>query len=245
METDGPPLLFTDFASAPLEQISLQLDFQQRFLDRMHAHMESTLETTQQTDVLSKLMRRTAYEHRKLADALLGPIEELAWRSRNLFELGLIVRYVVSDPSNLQCWLAQKPQDLKEIMEGFIRLHGDQAPETPAWRTIISILEAQAAAQGLPVARRISAAALADLAGIRGEYDAYFKLSSKFIHPTSWLVNEAEEAVDNPLFRRLFVLLASMHAMEIPWHIAPHVGLVDEDSIRAIDDLAGWLNRKR
>ena len=59
MDTADMPLSWEHFGSAPLEQISLQLDFQQRRLDRMHAHMESTLETTQQTDVLSNSILAT------------------------------------------------------------------------------------------------------------------------------------------------------------------------------------------
>jgi hypothetical protein len=38
------------------------------------------------------------------------------------------------------------------------------------------------------------------------EYKAFFKLYSKYIHPSSWIVNSYKNEYDNPVFKNIFFL---------------------------------------
>lgn len=38
------------------------------------------------------------------------------------------------------------------------------------------------------------------------EYEAFFKLYSKYVHPSSWIINSHKSDYDNPVFRNIFFL---------------------------------------
>lgn len=52
---------------------------------------------------------------------------------------------------------------------------------------------------------------LAKKTGNKEEYDAFFRLYSKYVHPSSWLINAQVNDSDNPVLRNVFLLQSQFY----------------------------------
>ncbi len=135
-----------------------------------------------------------------------APIEYIAISARNLFECYLLTAYVIDDPSRAQELISQKALDELEINEGFLSLTtANTSAET------IKMIEARKdyinklmEISGLSPSKHWTVSELAKKTENKMEYDAFFKLYSKYVHPSSWLMNSHKYEYDNPVFRNIF-----------------------------------------
>ena len=65
---------------------------------------------------------------------------------------------------------------------------------------------------GVPLERHWTVSYLAKQTNNKAEYESFFKLYSKYIHPSSWIVNSQANEYDNPIFRNIFVLQGQHYA---------------------------------
>lgn len=143
-----------------------------------------------------------------------GPIEFCAISARNLFECYLLAAYILSHPSKAKEFVGQKAADELEINEAFLSLPKKGTPET----TINQIQDRMTSIKQLmkehkiPLAKHWPVKYLAERTNNRVEYKAFFKIYSKYIHPSSWLLNTYASEYDNPVFRNIFLLQGQHYA---------------------------------
>lgn len=142
------------------------------------------------------------------------PIEYNAITARNLLECSLLIAYIISDPSKAKEFLSQKATEELEINEGFLSLK----TANTSVETIRLIKDRMAHIKeiirmhGLTSSRHWTVSYLAQQTNNQLEYEAFFKLYSKYVHPSSWLVNSSDNEVDNPIFRNIFFLQGQLYA---------------------------------
>lgn len=135
-----------------------------------------------------------------------APIEHLALSARNLFECYLLTTYIVDDPDRAKEFISQKAFDEREINEGFLSLTNNNTPEisikmiNDRMEHVNNLMKDN----DLTPKKHWTVSYLAQNTNNKVEYDAFFKLYSKYIHPSSWTVNGRVEEYGNPVFKNIF-----------------------------------------
>lgn len=135
-----------------------------------------------------------------------APIEHIALAARNLFECYLLVAYVIDNPSRAKEFISQKAFDELEINEGFLSLTTATTSQTSVKmiQDRMDYIKKLMKSAELTPSRHWNVSHLALQTNNKIEYDAFFKLYSKFVHPSSWLVNSHDYEYDNPVFKDIF-----------------------------------------
>lgn len=134
------------------------------------------------------------------------PIEYIVISARNLFECYLLVAYITSEPSKGKEFLSQKAFDEIEINEGFLALKIENTSEgsIKAIRDRIDYIKDLMKKSDFTPSKHWTVSYLAQQTNNKVEYEAFFKLYSKYIHPSSWIVNSVNNEHDNPVFKNIF-----------------------------------------
>lgn len=144
-----------------------------------------------------------------------SPIEYIAISARNLFECYLLITYIISDPPKAKEFLSQKAYEELEINEGFLSLTTAKTSETSIkliQERMVYIKEVMKT-HGFTPSRHWAVSYLAQQTNNKLEYEAFFKLYSKYIHPSSWIVNSFNNEYDNLVFRNIFHLQGQHYAI--------------------------------
>lgn len=155
-----------------------------------------------------------------------APIEHLAISARNLFECYLLTAYITDDPSRAKEFISQKAFDELEINEGFLSL---TTTNTSA-ATIKMIQDRKDYINNLMEkfelipTKHWTVSHLAKQTNNKLEYDAFFKLYSKYVHPSSWLMNGHNYEYDNPVFRNIFLSQGQIFTKRIVTLISKNQG---------------------
>lgn len=142
------------------------------------------------------------------------PIEYNAISARNLFECYLLIAYIISDPSKAKEFLSQKAHDELQISEGFLSITTANTSELaikPIKDRIEYIKELMKKNELTP-SKSWTVIDLAQKTNNETEYKAFFKLYSKYVHPSSWIVNSHNNEYDNPVFKNIFHLQGQHYA---------------------------------
>lgn len=166
---------------------------------------------------LRGLVHYTRTIFRRLTDKQNIPIEYIAFSARNLFECYLLVDFILKYPSKAKVFISQKPYEELEINEGFLSLKTENTSET-AIKMIhdrIDYIKKLTKDYDLTPRRRWSVSHLALETNNKLEYDAFFKLYSKYVHPSAWIMNSHDYEYDNPVFRQIFISQGQFYADHI------------------------------
>lgn len=119
------------------------------------------------------------------------PIEYNAISARNLFECYLLIAYIIKDPSKAEEFLSQKAFDELEINEGFLSLKTAETSETSIKQIQdrMDYIRELMKNHNLVPSKRWNVLHLAEQTNNKLEYAAFFKFYSKYVHPSSWIVN--------------------------------------------------------
>lgn len=150
----------------------------------------------------------------RLISTIDQPIEFSAWTARNLFECYLISVYIVTDPLKAKEFLVQKASDELEINEGILSLKNvNTKKETlKPIHDRIEHIKTTMKNHGLIQSKHWTVSMLANQTGNKDEYDAFFKLYSKYVHPSSWLINGKTNEFDNLTYKNIFLIQAQYYA---------------------------------
>lgn len=133
------------------------------------------------------------------------PIEYSAISARNLFECYLLVAFITNDPKKGKEFLSQKAFDELEINEGFLSLATDTSKESiRVIQERMDYIKLLMKKNNFNPSKYWTVNYLAQKTNNKEEYDAFFKLYSKYVHPSSWIVNNDNNEYDNPVFRNIF-----------------------------------------
>lgn len=162
---------------------------------------------------LCKLVSYAASLTETLISFLKMSIELNAWTARNLFECYLIASYIISDISNAKEFLAQKATDELEIYESLLTLKHSgttKDAEKPVLERMEHIRNTMKK-HSLAKLNHWTVSRLAKQTGNKEEYDVFFKLYSKYVHPSSWLINGEKSEFDNQTYRNVFLIQAQYY----------------------------------
>jgi Family of unknown function (DUF5677) len=143
-----------------------------------------------------------------------SPIEFCAISARNLFECYLLVAFILSHPSKAKEFTGQKASDELEIGEGFLSITkpGTQDAAIKSIQDRMFSVKKLMSQHEIPIEKHWNVSFLAKQTNNKVEYEAFFKLYSKYIHPSSWIVNSFPYEYDNPVFRNIFLLQGQHYA---------------------------------
>lgn len=139
----------------------------------------------------------------RLFDWADGPLDLLAMVTRSLLELLFWTEYVLEANLNAERFFEEQRIDLAELVRKAISAFEAEAEkifdETPEG------LQALLAVKG----KRIEGSK-------RGNLDAYtFKLCSKYIHPSSWLLVDLQNRLQSEMNRKLFWMMSLRYAASV------------------------------
>lgn len=190
----------------------------------------SKLIINKETDYRIVALRGICNYTRILFDRLItnqnAPIEHLAISARNLFECYLLIAYVIDEPSRAKEFISQKAFDELEINEGFLSLTTTTTSEKSIKmiQDRIDYIEKLMKSADLTPSKHWHVSHLARQTNNKSEYDAFFKLYSKYVHPSSWLVNSHDYEYDNPVFKSIFFSQGQIFAKRIVKLICKYQG---------------------
>lgn len=142
------------------------------------------------------------------------PIQVLALATRNTFELWLRFKHVTTTDQNCQRWRDENLTDQLQIYEAILKLPGPEDSKAVIREEIRRVTEL-ASKRGLkPSGNVLQAGDLAKELGELEDYTAFYKLYSKLVHPSSWLVN-SPTAVTTPMYRQTLVANAQVYGWRL------------------------------
>ncbi|MBI2840748.1 MAG: hypothetical protein HYX75_20715 [Acidobacteria bacterium] len=148
---------------------------------------------------------------------LLGHIQILAFCARNVFEINLRTRHVLQSAANLQQWMAECVADNIEVLEGILQLRDTASPgDIAILETEIERLRSVARRHGITDSAKLLAVPdLAKAVGQEVEYRALFKLYSKLVHPSSYLLNRSADEVRESVIRQILVIRLQLYGYDL------------------------------
>lgn len=138
------------------------------------------------------------------------PIELLALSVRNTFEILLRLLHIIESDGNLQAWRTEAFTDQIQIYEAMLTLPGPENAKSVIQDEVERVRQ-QADARGLsPGPRPLMMRDLVKGTKYKQEYEAFYKLYSKLIHPSAWLVN-MPTAVESNMYHMKLVYGAQLY----------------------------------
>ena len=184
---------------------------------------------TEQSLAVQNLSRRFAHELSRLERLRHEGIDLVAWCTRNAFELNLLVRYVLLSNANAGGFLAESGKDEQQILEGFRKFANEHSASARAVvEARISEIDRIAAEHGVALCKPPPTAELARLVQCEEEYIGLFKFMSKYVHPSSWLVNRNTTDTHNGEYWNVLVILAQMYALDALKRVGDKYGIAVE-----------------
>jgi len=161
----------------------------------------------------ANLANRTATELNRLAGFYPESIEGVAWCARSLFEINLIVRHINHSKENMNRWLGQLAGDEKQILQGFLAL-SDQSdrPEKRVLQDRLVAIDKITAKHGLSASGPFNIKTIAAQENLSDEYVGLYKLFSKYVHPSSWLLNSPKDSVQSKEYMTILLIYSQIHA---------------------------------
>lgn len=171
------------------KKVSAELRGKAKSLESLSSDILNKLFRSDESVAHSNLLKRIAKEIDSIAGFYPRSVEALAMCTRNIFELNLIVRHILREDKNLTTWLGQCITDEKDIIEGILKLVKPTPDIAIPFRDRLDELNSISAKFGIKPSQPYSVRALAKSEEVLDEYDSLFKLYSKYVHPSSWIVN--------------------------------------------------------
>ena len=122
-------------------------------------------------------------------DNISNHVSILALCTRNIYELYLIASHISESKENLKKWFAESIKDEIEIYEGILKLERENNDKDYIIHEEIERLTLLASKYNLQLKKISTTSSIAIELDEKNGYDSIFKLFSKLIHPTSYLVN--------------------------------------------------------
>lgn len=188
---------------------------------------------TFRTVLLCRVILEASDEYARLSelDMSRASLRDKAWITRNILELLLTYLLVRRSDVHLLNFVECKSRDHIDILESLSSLSEDD--DDVEWaRNEVGEVESSAAAGHLTIPKRPKRTSeVAKIVDWSEEYQAVYKLYSKYVHPTSWRIcsgGGANRFVDN-LVRMTLIGRATDYARELLTLIAEDAELSESD----------------
>lgn len=113
----------------------------------------------------------------------------------------------------MDAWLGQLAGDEVQILEGVLTLaNGAKREHIATLNSRLIEISAICKRHGINPSKPFQIAELARIMNRSEDYNALYKLFSKYVHPSSWLVNNSEEITQNTDTLNIFVIHSQLYS---------------------------------
>lgn len=130
-------------------------------------------------------------------NSLNSHISVLALSTRNIYEINVRLRSVIDQDEEQKNWASEAVTDKVQTLEGILLLgnESENITERLTLRQEIERLKNLITKHDMPVIKQpATTGSIAKTVGLEKEHKALFKLYSKLVHPSSYLVNDYNNA---------------------------------------------------
>jgi hypothetical protein len=178
---------------------------------------------TNETTCLGNLLTQTKIELDRYIQSRTKSIYTLAAVGRNVFELCLIVEYVLFSAARMNEWMGQRISDEVQLLES-MRLMSPTGADLSWIDGRISDIRSIGEREGITEAKYKLPREYADSLGRTDEYSKYYRIFSKFTHPSSWVINENKEKLEShEAFNWFFMKKTETYTVEILARVATYI----------------------
>lgn len=204
--------LVTEKSLTDVERVLLEM--KNLFLS-VSGWIRNNCQRTDKSVSLINMLSSSAQYLRVAAKNLDEHISVLALATRNLYELNVRIRAILASNDELQKWLSEAITDKTQTLEGILGL--DTVSEVKQQRKVlraeIDRLNLLCKKYALPTLSKPEGTSdIAKRVGLADEHKAIFKLVTKLVHPSSYLINDYENAASVQIRAIL-----QMHAQLYAW----------------------------
>jgi len=162
--------------------------------------------------VMERISIRLCKDFNNLINSIPHSIEGIALSTRNIFEVSLILKYILQSKENMNEWLGQLANDEKQILEGFLNINGTKDPkDRSAIEARIEKLKEICYRHNIQLSKQFNIRDVAKNVGHEDDYISFYKFFSKYVHPTSWLINKPEKEIGDTVYQNAFVMNAQLY----------------------------------
>lgn len=218
-----------------IQEIPLKRDVIEENLQRLLEHARYLEEINDVEDPLAKGLLDAAPSFiRKQLERLLNHLDDeadmIAWVSRSLMELFFTLRYMYSSRERYDEVIEEQLKDLKEI-EGVIYPNGSPSPDDPEkikdfhsdMKRLWEAMEYYGVNRD-DLRRPNTVRHYAEGANLLHEYIRSWRIHSKYVHPTSYLLYGSKGFVYGDDARLFFWVMAQYYAA---WNLRDLHGMVE------------------
>lgn len=157
----------------------------------------------------------------RLKDWINEPVDMVAWATRNIYELNLLSRFIAASDENTAHWLTQRAKDEIDVIEGILEwtqsiasADDEVSPATKDLQKRLRGLYRAARNHDIDVSRAKpkQVAELARTFNVEKENKALFKLLSKYVHPSSWVINAPRGGTQDQSAYNVLWVVAQVYA---------------------------------
>lgn len=184
------------------------------------------LPRSDRTIALANFSRYVGGELTQMSGFYPANVPGLVWCTRNLFEVNLIVRFVLASDENMRNWLGQVLQDEKEYIEGVLAVAEQGSGQFQAQlRGRLVELGNLALKHQVDFSKPFRVPTLVKDVGMEEEYTGLYKLFSKYVHPSSLLINAWYSQKPDVEYLNVFIVKAQMYGGSAISQISDACGL--------------------
>ena len=139
----------------------------------------------------------------------------LALATRSLYEINLRTRSVILSEENMRQWHSEALTDKIQVLEGLLGLDtvNDMNTQRATLRAEVERLTGLREKYKLPTVKKpLDAGIIANELGLSREHKSLFKLITKLVHPSSYLINDYSNAASSET-----KAILQMHAQLYAW----------------------------
>ncbi len=186
-----------------------------------------SLARSDKTVALSNFCSYISGELKNMSDFYPTNTAGLAWSTRNLFETNLTIRHVLLSNHNFSSWLGQALRDEKDFIDGVLSTSGDShdADAKNSLNARLKQLHGMAQRHGLEFFKPFRVQDIAKGLGMLDEYTATYKLFSKYVHPSSLLVNAWHRQTPDTTWNDIFLVKAQTYTGDSVHRVMEACGL--------------------
>jgi hypothetical protein len=155
--------------------------------------IDKNVARTEKRVILVNLFSSTSDYLELMKSSLNSHISVLALCTRNIYEINIRIRSLIEHQDEMAKWQSEAVTDRVQTLEGILSLanESENINEQNILKSEIERLNGLVKKYGFPVVKQpISTGNLANKVGQEDEHKALFKLYSKLVHPSSYLVND-------------------------------------------------------
>jgi hypothetical protein len=213
-------------------------------LEEMAIHFEKTSHwisanhtATGESRVLENILQGSSNYMKLVAENLDNHISILGTAVRALYEIRLRTELLVTNKGEFDKWQAESGTDKIQLLEAIQSMKtADMITQRTILKGEIERIRTLLRKHGLEEAKPLGAADIAKKLGKEEEHRSLFKLLSKIVHPSSYLINDYANAASDEIYQIL-----QAHAQLYAWDIYERTCnyLLVPENIRTSKFLAG------